>query len=212
MTLVIRLLFIYFMTLDHILTSILHIHHKQALDLIGLSHHVPALYKSYKILTNNNFWNDKVNYTTPESNNMITYSCAYFLYEIFYYLKHKLPLRAAFDIQMFIHAFMSCMGFYYVYNLQKYHFYIATLLTWEASIPFLNLQHILYKYGHTNNLIYKINGILFLVTFITFRILLGSYIFWYHLWYQVNLGLKIAGFTLNILNFVWLNNIIKKLM
>lgn len=212
MTLAIRLLFIHFMALDHILTSILHIHHKQALDLIGITHHVPALYRSYKILVDENFWNDKNNYLTTESRYMITYSCAYFLYEFFYYIKHRCPLRSLFELQMFIHAFMSCMGFYYVYNLQKYHFYIAAFLTWEASTPFLNLGNYLYRNDFSNTLVYKINGIFFISTFVIFRIILGSYIFWWHLWSQVNFGLKLSGVTLNVLNFIWLNNIIKRIM
>ncbi len=199
------------MALDHIFTTTFHIHHKYVLDLIGLTHHIPALYNSYRVLTNKDFWNDKNYYKNDISEYMITYSYAYFLYEFFYYLKHKLPLRSPFDIQMFIHAFMSCLGFYYVYDFKKYHFYIAVFLTWEASTPFLNLANVLHRCNLHDTLIYKVNGICFLSMFIVFRIILGSYIFWWFLWSQINIGLRVAGLTLNILNIIWLKNIIKKL-
>jgi len=212
MNLAIRVFLLNFLALDHIFTSVLHINHKTTIDMIGLSHHIPALYNSYKILTNINFWNDKNSYTSELSHHVISYSFAYFLYEIIYHLKHKWPLRSSFEVQMFIHAIMSSIGFFYVYNLQKYHFYIAVFLTWEASTPFLSIANCLYRNGMTHNLIYKINGCLFLVSFVIFRIILGSYIFWYFLWPQVNIGLRITGVTLNLLNIIWLNNIVRKII
>ncbi len=211
MDMTIRILVLHFMAMDHILTSVLHLHHKYALDLIGLSHHVPALYRSYKILSSSESWDDKTNFISQESSYMITYSYAYFLYEFFYYLKHKYPFRSIFDVQMFIHALMSSIGLYYVYTLRKYHFYVAVFLTWEASTPFLNLAKLMYNHNMSNHIAYKISTICFFVTFVTFRILLGSYIFWFYLWSQVNFGLKIAGVSLNVLNLIWFKNIIMKM-
>ena len=59
--------FLFFLGLDYILNTSLKLDTKTSLNIIGLIHHIPALYGSYKILNNSLFWEEKMYYITDWS-------------------------------------------------------------------------------------------------------------------------------------------------
>ena len=81
------------MGLDYLLNSMLQMNSDVASHIIGLSHHIPALYGSYNILMDNNFSNDKINYVTTFSNLCMMWSAAYFTFDIIYYIKYCWPFQ-----------------------------------------------------------------------------------------------------------------------
>ena len=200
-----------YLLLDHVLTSIMKMSHEHSSSITGMIHHMPSLYYSFNTLWNSNFWLDKEYYVTNKSHFMVMYTLAYFMYDVIFHMKHKFPLSSFRDWQMFVHAVACAVTYAYIFETKAYHFYGAAFLTWEASTPFLYLNNILVSMQKKDSLLYKANGCMFFLTFLAFRVLFGSYVFWWLVWHKIEVPLKVVGITLNGLNYMWMFLITKKL-
>lgn len=125
-------------------------------------------------------------------------------------MKHKFPMSRFKDVQMLIHAIACAIAYGYMFEKNGYHFYGAAFLTWEASTPFLYIHNILRDINMKNTIMYRVNGLMFCITFFFFRIIFGSYVFWWLVWNKIGTPLKVVGVTLNGLNYMWMYMITKK--
>jgi hypothetical protein len=203
--------FLFFLGLDYIFNTSLKLNTKTSLNIIGLIHHIPALYGSYKILGNSLFWEEKMYYITDWSHLCMMWSAAFFCFDVVYHIKYYWPLKIMKKVDFMIHAIACCITYMYIYESRKYHWFGAVFLTWESSTPFLYISWWLYNNNMKHFLIYKINSLLFVMTYISSRIIFGSYVFWFMVYPNVNLFLRFVGITLNTLNYLWFYKIIKRL-
>lgn len=205
-----KLFFFFFMGLDYIFNTCFELNTDTSSHLIGLTHHLPALYGSYKILTDPEFLNDKINYTTTFSTICMLWTAAYFIFDIIYHIKYYWPFQRKKYIDFMIHAIACSITYMNIYSSKQYHWYGAVFLTWEASTPFLYISWWLSKRHMEKSIIYYINGLFFVSTYLICRIILGSYVFWGLLWPLITWKFRYIGIILNLLNYWWFYRIVNK--
>jgi hypothetical protein len=199
------------MGLDYIFNTAFKMNTDTVSHVIGLIHHIPALYGSYNILMDNNFSNDKINHITIFSNLCMMWTAAYFSFDIIYYIKYYWPFQRKKYIDFIIHAIACYITYIYIYESKKYHWYGAAFITWEASTPFLYILCWCSKRNMQRSLLYYINSLCFITTYFTFRIIFGSYVFFGLLWPIISWKFRYIGIILNSLNYWWFSKIIQKL-
>lgn len=175
--------------------------------LIGTVHHLPAVYFSYNVLLDQDFWNDKKSHITPMSSAMISYTSAYFMYDIILQVTREKLLERW---QFYLHAFMSCCTYAYIYRENKYHFYGAAFLTWETSSPFLYAALYMAKMQKTKTVLFKINAFMLLSTFFVFRICFGNYMMFVEVWPEINTFLRLGALAFTGLNHFWFGKLLYK--
>lgn len=143
---------------------------KTSESLISTIHAVSSFSLSCVVLSDVNFWNDHIFYTSYLSNFMVTFTCGYFLYDIITVLSHYKHN----DLQFLIHGLISFIVYFTAYQYNILHFYGALFLQWELSTPFVNNKIIARQIGIKNKLIFT-NDLLILLTFFTSRIVCGLY-------------------------------------
>lgn len=72
---------------------------------------------------------------------------------------------------------------------------IGTCLMMEASTPFVSLRVILIHFNKKESLAYVINGLLMLISFFVFRVIIFPYLYW---WYSDNTGLPHLAALLSV--------------
>lgn len=199
--------FLLFVLLEHLVTSFSNA--ETASRIVGLVHHLPAIKFAYSVLSDHRFWLDKENYMTQWSHIMISYTLAYFMFDIIYLIKYHWPPKK--KLGFFAHAVACTITYAYMYEHKKYHFFGAAFLTWELSTPCLYISWFLANNRLENSLLYRLNGILFTLTFFTFRIVFGSYVVYSLVWPLINNYLRIVAVTLTGLNYYWFFKIIHKM-
>jgi len=203
--------FIFFLALDYLFNDSFKFDTETSSMLIGLTHHIPALYGSYKILNSNEFYHDKDNYYTDWSNICIMWTTAFFAFDVVYHIKYYWSFQKKKYIDFMIHAVACCITYMYIYESKKYHWFGAAFLTWEASTPFLYLSLWMGKLKMQNTIIYKLNSFIFTGLFFIFRIVFGSYVFWILVWPEINWNFRVIGITLNFLNYWWFKKILRRI-
>lgn len=73
-----------------------------------------------------------------------------------------------------VHGLTCCLGYTVGAAYGVGHFYGGLFLMWEVSTPFVQLRWVLHKMGRADTTLYKVNGILMVVTFGVARILFGT--------------------------------------
>jgi len=201
------MLFMMFLYLDYLLYYSLGMKKEHVSWLVGITHHIPALYFSYNVLTDEKSWQDQSNYTTPLSYNMICYTSAYFMYDVVTLLGRQSIVK---HLDYYVHAVGCCSAYLYMYYAQKYHFHGAGFLTWETSTPFLYMALWMSQNNKTHTLLFKLNSIALLTTFFAFRICFGTYLMFYMIWPHIGLYFRLVSLALATLNYMWFSKLAYK--
>jgi hypothetical protein len=73
-----------------------------------------------------------------------------------------------------IHGLTCCLGYTLGAAYSCGHFYGGLFLMWECSTPFVQLRWVLFKMGRSETTLYRINGILMVISFGIARIFFGT--------------------------------------
>lgn len=111
----------------------------------------------------------KLELTSPMATNLCLYSLSYFVAD--FMLCSILFKENGFPF--WIHAAIGCASSSFAAFGQFGHVFVGPLYLWEGSTPFLNIRWILAEYGLKNNPIYILNGLILIIAFFTFRLILG---------------------------------------
>ena len=201
------ILFMMFLYLDYILYCRVGMKKEHVTWIVGLTHHVPAIYFSYSVLSDTNSWENKESYVSPLSTGMICYTSAYFMYDVVVLMTRQSIVK---HLDYYVHAIGCCSAYLYMFHAQKYHYYGAGFLTWETSTPFLYLALWMSQNEKTDTLLFKLNSIALLSTFFIFRICFGTYFMFYMIWPHISLYFRIVSISLQVLNMTWFSKLAYK--
>lgn len=133
-------------------------------------HAIPAYILSTFVLLDKEIWNNHLTYVSPLSGTMITFTCGYFLYDVFnilfYFKKEKIPFL--------IHGLICFIVYFTAHQYHILHFYGSLFLQWEMSTFFVNNRVITKELGLTGNFVI-INDLFLISTFFLSRIIGGVY-------------------------------------
>lgn len=203
----VQLFFIIYACSDLLFSVIMQLNKEYIHWFLGLLHHLPAIYFSYNVILDQNFWNDKENHVTHLSSTMISYTTAYFMYDVVLQITRETLQE---HWQFYLHAIMSCCTYTYIYVENKYHFYGAAFLTWETSSPFLYAAFYLAKVKKTKTILFKLNAFMLLTTFFVFRICFGNYMMFVEVWPHINSFLRLGALAFTGLNHYWFSKLLHK--
>jgi hypothetical protein len=113
-------------------------------------------------------------------------------------------------LSYYLHALACATTFGYLHGTKMYHYYGAAFLTWEASTPFLYGASIMTRYKYDHTMMYKLNALMFTLTFFVFRIVFGTYVVYVQVWPQVSAPWRCVAVTLTGLNYYWFSKILRK--
>ena len=96
-------------------------------------------------------------------------ACGYFLGDI----SMSAILYEEYGMQFLVHAAVSLGGSLYGALTERGLVFLCILYLWEGSTPFLNLRWWMLEYGYKDSILNKINGLLLVITFTLFRLVVG---------------------------------------
>ena len=143
--------------------------------------------------------------------NLITISPAFAIFDISLLIdpRNKVNTKSV----MIFHHFLIILSYFlitdYMRTNDKHVEYIANNFMSEISTPFLNLSIFLNKKKFTDNIIFKINSILVMFTYFTFRIFTPSQVT-YDIYLNDSMFILILQLSMNIMNYFWFYKLCKK--
>jgi len=139
----------------------------------------------------------------------LTITLGYFLNDLLESLQHP----KMWGVGMFVHAVACLIAYGFVLTHGFIMYFGTVFLMWEISTIFLNFRGFLYAAGKESSVLYKVNGILLVLSFFLVRICFG-YTQSYHVWVALGRGthapLYLRGYfyfsnlVMNILNTYWM--------
>ncbi len=132
----------------------------------------------------------------------LTLSCGYFVYDFVVYLRLYL-LSGTIDSAMIAHHFLCLFGITYsmVYGVGL--FSNIALLTTEITTPLLHVRWYLMKLDMEKSSLYKINGLLFALGFLVFRVI-GCGLICFHIYYYRYTYSEVYTYVVISIIFPWL--------
>eukprot|EP00045_Choanoeca_perplexa_P004319 m.37478 g.37478 ORF g.37478 m.37478 type:complete len:293 (-) comp12507_c0_seq1:49-927(-) len=120
---------------------------------------------------------------------------------------------------MLTHHAMAIFAFSYSL-LHPVHWTIAVVLATELSTPFVNSRTIIGTCAGKDSLLYKVNGMLIMISFFVMRVLHGGILLWYGLisdWNELKAAvptipvvtLYVVAFLITSLNLYWFAKIVR---
>ncbi|EGC28357.1 hypothetical protein DICPUDRAFT_12134, partial [Dictyostelium purpureum] len=151
--------------------------------------------------------------TCDMSNFVMKFISFYFVFDtaqtVFYY-------KALFSWQTIFHHFIALGGFFFIGLIrQEAHFLILYYSFSECTTPFVNLRKHLYDLELQNTILYKVNGMIMAIGFVTIRVFFITYSIWelYHRGLEIPYFTNIFFYTvypsITCLNFYWTFLIVK---
>ena len=110
---------------------------------------------------------DRLHATMDVTHLMLCIAAGFFLHDAIACMLRESPFYI-------IHGATCCLGYTTGACLNSMHFFGALFLLWELSTPFVQMRWALYKLGKTDTLLYKVNGMLMVLTFFGARIVCGT--------------------------------------
>lgn len=112
---------------------------------------------------------------------LVSLSAGYFLHDffdmLFYDAKHS--------VDLLIHHVVVCMAFYIAIHYNMYMGYAVCALLMEINSVFLHFRRLMGFHGVSkSSVVYQINGILLLITFVNFRFLTAAWMLNYSIKYR----------------------------
>lgn len=142
--------------------------------------------------------------TTTGQRALLIFSAAYFFYDMVCGLLIKLDLADLF------HHLATLAGLYVgIFGKRSGHELLLCLALMEASTPFLHLRLIFRETGHGKSAAASRNDLLFALTFLVCRGLIGPVVvYWTVLSPRTPLLVKIGGVAIQLVSLFWLGKII----
>ena len=175
---------------------------------VSMFHNFPVMILSLLVLFDKNFIEDKVYYTNYLSILLSTISTSFFFWDLCYLLKQKESEK---DLIYTLHGLFGYLLNCYAFHYNKYHYYVAAVLSWEWSTPLLNYSYYLYKKGKTNTIKFKLVSSSLIIVHFMVRIFFPIYLlFWDIFNPEIESMLRILGASLMIFNVYWMYKLLEK--
>jgi hypothetical protein len=111
--------------------------------------------------------NDRLYATTVLTHHMLCMAGGFFLHDaVCCYLRES-------SFYM-VHGLTCCLGYASAAAYGCGHYYGGLFLLWEISTPFVQLRWVLHKMGLTETTLYRLNGLLMVVSFGLVRVVFGT--------------------------------------
>lgn len=117
-----------FLFLDYLLSTFVNMNIDYTFGIINILYNIPALYTSYNIIYDNNFWINKIDFNTQSSNTLIIWSISYYMFEIIYYLKYHWHYQRRIYISSILNPLIYLIIYMCMYETKRYHFFAATFI------------------------------------------------------------------------------------
>jgi TLC domain len=118
-------------------------------------------------IANRDLRTDRFYGTHPLTHYMLCCAGGFFLHDAVSCLLRESPFYI-------VHGLTCCLGYTLGAAYGCGHFYGGLFLMWEVSTPFVQLRWVLYKMGLTETILYKLNGIMMVLSFGIARVFFGT--------------------------------------
>lgn len=142
--------------------------------IVSNIHAILSVYMSLCVLQDTEMWNNHESHVSDLSHTMVNFSCGYFLYELVQEIQTKRYISSI------LHSILGFISFKMVQHFELGHFYLALFLQWEVSTVFFNVRKIC-KHLNVVNGFYMLNDLLFVLTYLSNRIIGGLYFLYIYL-------------------------------
>lgn len=115
-------------------------------------------------------WENPPSGYSPRFLPVLFMSVGYFIYDLISYLRQYIATGAKPQTSMLVHHIICVVAIQYCVAYRIGLLYCMTLLAMEITTPLLQATWMLKKAGLGNSVIFKINGIAFIVSFFIFRV------------------------------------------